>query len=167
LARFTNVDAALEEGCIPDSDARCSHIAGYRTFTPDVNAIAGSNVAGHLAKNHHFTGSEFAETRASRLTVTRLSCRVIAPSTSPSMYNDSEPITTPLICRLLPMVAGSATVGDTGKVLEGRMVVASWLAATGTDDSVGSSLEDSEGVPGSVCSLFIVDCSQFALGIIL
>jgi hypothetical protein len=43
------------------------------------------------------------------------------------------------------------------------MVVASWLAAKGTDDSVGSSVEDSEGGPGCVCSLLIVNCSQFAI----
>ena len=58
LARFTDVDAALEEGSIPDSDALCSHIAGYRTFTPDVHPVAGIDVAGHLPKNHHFTGSD-------------------------------------------------------------------------------------------------------------
>jgi hypothetical protein len=42
------------------------------------------------------------------------------------------------------------------------MVVASWLAARGTDDSVGFSPEDSEGVPGWVCSLLIINCSKFA-----
>jgi hypothetical protein len=44
------------------------------------------------------------------------------------------------------------------------MVVASWLAAKGTDDSVGSSVEDSEGGPGCVCSLLIVNSSRFAIG---
>jgi hypothetical protein len=50
-----------------------------------------------------------------------------------------------LICRLLPIVAGSAAVGDAGEVLEG---VASWIAAMDTDDSVGFPVEESEGVPG-------------------
>ena len=63
----------------------------------------------------------FADTWASRLTVTRLSGELIAPSTLPSIYNDSEPMTSPLICRLLPIVAGSAAVGDGGEVLEGRV----------------------------------------------
>jgi hypothetical protein len=88
---------------------------------------------------------------------------VIAPSTLPSMYNDSEPITSPLICRLLPMVAGSATDGDAGKAVEGRMALASWFAALGEGDSVGSLLVDSEGVPGGVCSLLMVNCSQFVV----
>jgi hypothetical protein len=35
------------------------------------------------------------------------------------MYNDSEPITSPLICRLLPIVARSAAARDAGEVLEG------------------------------------------------
>ena len=59
-----------------------------------------------------------------------------APSTLPSIYNDSEPITSPLICRLLPIVAGSATVRDDGKVLEGRMVAASSVTAMGKGESV-------------------------------
>ena len=96
----------------------------------------------------------FADTCASRLTVTRLSGKLIAPSTLPSMYNDSEPITSPLIYRLLPIVAGSAAVGDAGGVLEG---VASLIAATDTDDNVGSSLDDSEGVLGWVCTLLMVN----------
>jgi hypothetical protein len=34
-----DVDAALEERSIPDSDALCSHIAGYRAFTPEGHTI--------------------------------------------------------------------------------------------------------------------------------
>jgi hypothetical protein len=96
----------------------------------------------------------FADTSAPRLTMTRLPGKLIAPSTLPSMYNDSEPITSPLICRLLPIVAGSAAIGDAEEVLEGA---ASWIAATDTDDRVGSWLDDSEGVPGWICSLLMVN----------
>src|SRR5271155_5525151 len=99
----------------------------------------------------------FAATSASRLTVTRLPGKLIVPSTLPSMYNDSEPITSPLICRLLPIVARSSAADDPEEGYEGGMVVASCPNATGTGDSVDSSLEDSEGVPGWVCSLLIVD----------
>src|SRR5579871_5649768 len=42
-----------------------------------------------------------------RPTVTRLPGRLMAPSTRPSMYRDSEPVTSPLITRDLPMVACS------------------------------------------------------------
>src|SRR5271168_2946610 len=90
----------------------------------------------------------FAETWPLRPTVTRLPGRLIAPSTLPSMYNDSEPVTSPLTTRLLPIVAWSAAAGDAGEVLEVRVVVASWLAAAGTDGRVGSVLGDDEGLPG-------------------
>src|SRR6185437_17170092 len=42
-----------------------------------------------------------------RPTVTRFPGRLMAPSTRPSMYSDSEPVTSPLITRDLPMVACS------------------------------------------------------------
>src|SRR6202044_292880 len=82
-----------------------------------------------------------------RPTVTRLPGRLMAPSTLPSMYNDSEPVTSPWTTRLLPIVAWSAAAGDAGEVLEVRVVVGSWLAA-GTDGRVGSVLGDCEGLPG-------------------
>src|ERR1700712_1585828 len=82
-----------------------------------------------------------ADTCPLRPTVTRLPGRLIAPSTLPSMYNDSEPVTSPFTTRLLPMVAWSAAAGDAGDVLEVRMVlVVSWPDAAGTDGRVGSVL---------------------------
>src|SRR6185437_16096797 len=42
-----------------------------------------------------------------RPTVTRFPGRLMVPSTRPSMYSDSEPVTSPLITRDLPMVACS------------------------------------------------------------
>src|SRR5271154_6026597 len=90
----------------------------------------------------------FADTCPLRPTVTRLPGKLMAPSTLPSMYNDSEPVTSPFTTRLLPIVAGSAAAGDAGEVLEVRVVVDSWLAAAGTDGRVGSVLGDIEGLPG-------------------
>src|SRR5947209_11924868 len=49
----------------------------------------------------------FAATWPFRPTVTRFPGSVIAPSTLPSIYSDSEPVSSPLITRLLPMVACS------------------------------------------------------------
>jgi hypothetical protein len=72
----------------------------------------------------------FAATCASRLTVTLPPGRLIAPSTFPSMYNHSEPITSPLISRLLAIVAEPAAVGSAGEVREGLVVDASILAAS-------------------------------------
>jgi hypothetical protein len=89
----------------------------------------------------------------------------MAPSTVPSTYNDSEHITSPLICRLLLIVARSADVGDVVEVLEESTVVSSWLDPMVTDGGVDPSLEDSEGFPGWVCSLVMVNSrSQFAHG---
>jgi hypothetical protein len=153
LPRFADVDAALEEGAIANADALCGHIPGQRTFTADVHTVAGIDITAYF-KTTTSRAVIFADTWASRLTVTRLSGELIAPSTLPSIYNDSEPMTSPLICRLLPIVAGSAAVGDGGEVLEG---VGSWITAMDTDDRVSSSVEDSEGVPGWVCSLLMVN----------
>src|ERR1700683_5444665 len=89
-----------------------------------------------------------ADTWPLRPTVTRLPGRLIAPSTLPSMYNDSEPVTSPFTTRLLPIVALSAAAGDAGEVLEVRVLVGSWLEAVGTDGRVGSVLGDCEGLPG-------------------
>jgi hypothetical protein len=61
----------------------------------------------------------FASTCASRVTVTLPPARLIAPSTFPSMYNQSEQITSPLTWRLLAIVAGPAAVGSAGEVREG------------------------------------------------
>jgi hypothetical protein len=72
----------------------------------------------------------FAATCASRVTVTRPPGRLIAPSTFPSMYNHSEDITSPLISRLLAIVAGPPAVGSVGGVREGLTVDASRLAAS-------------------------------------
>src|SRR5579875_1088353 len=49
----------------------------------------------------------FAATWPFRPTVTRLPGRLIAPSTLPSMYSDSDPVSSPLTTKLLPMVACS------------------------------------------------------------
>ena len=83
-----------------------------------------------------------------RPTVTRFPFRLILPSTLPSMYNDSEPVISPLTKRLLPIVAWSPAAGDAGEVLEVRVLVCSWLEAVGTDGRVGSVLGDCEGLPG-------------------
>src|SRR5215471_13899189 len=51
-----------------------------------------------------------ADTTPLRPTVTRLPERLMEPSTRPSMYSDSDPVTSPLITSDLPMVAWSAVL---------------------------------------------------------
>src|SRR6202453_3757425 len=90
----------------------------------------------------------FAETWPFRPTVTRLPGRLIAPATLPSMYNDSDPVTSPFTTRLLPIVAWSAAAGDAGEVLEVRVEVDSWLVGGGAGRRGGSVPGDIEGLPG-------------------
>jgi hypothetical protein len=101
-ARFADVDAALEEGTILDGDAGGDDIAGERTFRTDVDAVGGLAVAADLTENDDFAG-----TWPLRPTVTRFPGRLMVPSTLPSMNRDSEPESSPLMMRDLPMVACS------------------------------------------------------------
>jgi hypothetical protein len=146
LARFADVDAALEEGAIPYADALRGHIPGQGTFAADVYTVAGVDVADYFAKNNYFTGSDVRRhlcIPANRDPVGRQADRPL------DVAVDVQPITSPLICRLLPIVAGSALAGE---ALE---AVGLWFAAMDADDSIGSSLVG-EGVPGWVCSLLII-----------
>jgi hypothetical protein len=79
----------------------------------------------------------FAATCASRLTVTRPPGWLIEPSTFPSMYNQSEHITSPLISRLLAIVAAvPAPVGSTGEVGDGLIAGASTFAVSEGERSI-------------------------------
>src|ERR1700678_1837064 len=53
IARFTDVDAALEECAVFDGDARGGYVAGERAFAADVYAVAGMHVAAHLAQHDY------------------------------------------------------------------------------------------------------------------
>src|ERR1700756_3018662 len=57
-AWLADVDAALEEGAIFDRDALRDHVAGQRAFAPDVDAVAGIDIAAHLAQHHDFAGRD-------------------------------------------------------------------------------------------------------------
>src|ERR1700684_1542147 len=81
----------------------------------------------------------FAATCASRLTVTLPPGWLIEPSTFPSMYNQSEHIISPLISRLLAIVADPAPVGGGGEVRDGLIVDGSRLALSEGERSIFSS----------------------------
>jgi hypothetical protein len=78
----------------------------------------------------------FAATCASRLTVTLPPGWLIEPSTFPSMYNQSEHITSPLISRLLAIMAGPAAIGNVGEVREALITDASMLAVSEGERSI-------------------------------
>src|SRR5581483_861623 len=65
-AGLADVDAALEERTIFDGDALGGYVAGERAFAADVDAIAGRDIAAHLAKHHNLAGGNVG----SHLTVT-------------------------------------------------------------------------------------------------
>ena len=138
-SRLANVDAALEERAILDRDALRDHVAGQRAFAANVHAVAGVDVAAHLAQHHDLAGEMFAATWPLRPTVTRLPGRLIAPSTLPSMYSDSEPVTSPLTTRLLPIVACSAA--------------AAWAPGAAGREAAGSNPPPEAGVAGRFGSL--------------
>src|ERR1700693_6117192 len=74
-----------------------------------------------------------AATTPLRPTVTRLPERLIEPSTRPSIYSDSEPVTSPLITRDLPIVAWSAVVVLMGRGVDGSLAVEVMVGALGVD----------------------------------
>src|ERR1700690_157643 len=84
----------------------------------------------------------FAETTPFRPTVTRLPDRLIDPSTRPSIYKDSEPVTSPLITSDLPIVAWSEVVLTTGRGAAGSLAIGEVVGI----DVVGRS--GSAGRPG-------------------
>src|SRR3989442_5111259 len=56
LPSFADVDSAFEEGAVFDRDARRNHIAGERTITADVNAVARREIATNFSQHATFTG---------------------------------------------------------------------------------------------------------------
>src|SRR6185437_4181284 len=81
-----------------------------------------------------------AATTPLRPTVTRFPARLIEPSTRPSMYRDSEPVTSPLITRDFPMVAWSAVEVATGRAIAG--------AGSLTAGALGTEAVGRSGSPG-------------------
>ena len=57
-ARLADVDTALEERAVLNGDALGGDIAGERTFAADVDAIAGGDVAAHLAEHDNLAGGD-------------------------------------------------------------------------------------------------------------
>src|SRR6185312_5720085 len=90
-----------------------------------------------------------------RPTVTRFPGRLMAPSTRPSMYSDSEPVTSPLITRDLPMVACSWLLTT---ALRGA------AAGVGSLENVGVVLITGFSGSGVVVGLFVLG---FGFGLVV
>src|SRR5208282_2879545 len=90
----------------------------------------------------------FAATTPLRPIVTRLPERLIDPSTRPSMYKDSEPVTSPLITSDLPIVAWSEVVPTTGRGAAGGSLLGTTGAVVAVDALVRSGSAGRPGVAG-------------------
>src|SRR5580658_8326864 len=55
-AAFADVDAAFEEGAVFNGDAGGDNVAGQRAVAADIHAVAGGEIATHLAEDHDFAG---------------------------------------------------------------------------------------------------------------
>ena len=64
VAGFANVDAALEVRAVFDGDSCGCHISGQRAFAADVDAVAGVDVAAHLAQHYDLAGHDVGCDRA-------------------------------------------------------------------------------------------------------
>jgi hypothetical protein len=55
LARFADVDSALEERTVFNADALCNYIARQGTLTADIHTVACIDVAAHFAEDDDFS----------------------------------------------------------------------------------------------------------------
>ena len=58
VAGLADVDAALEVGAVLDGDAGGGDVPGEGAFAADVDAVAGMDVAAHLAEHDDFAGGD-------------------------------------------------------------------------------------------------------------
>jgi hypothetical protein len=154
LPQFADVNAALEEGAIANADALCGHIPGQRTFTADVHTVAGIDIAAHFAKNHHFPGSDIRRhlgIPANRDPAVRRVDRTL------DVAFDIQRFGTYDFALDLQALADRGRISGCGRWWRGVGGAGSWITAMDTDDRVSSSVEDSEGVPGWLCSLLMVN----------
>src|ERR1051326_4903774 len=74
LARLPNVNRTLEPGAVLDGNSLAGNIAPQGPFVPDVQPVAGRDVAFYLAQHHDFLGGDVGldlAVAANRDTVTR------------------------------------------------------------------------------------------------
>jgi hypothetical protein len=58
LAGFADIDSTLEICTIFDTDALRYDVPGQRAFVPDINPVAGIEIATNLAEHHDFPGGD-------------------------------------------------------------------------------------------------------------
>jgi hypothetical protein len=90
LSALADIDAALEECAVFDGDAGCDDVAGEGAVTADIDAVAGGEVAAHLAQDNDFAGIDVGSDDA--------------------VAADGDAVAREMMTRDLPMVAWSAVV---------------------------------------------------------
>src|SRR5579859_6576332 len=64
LVRLLDINAALEVGAVFDADALGNHITDEGAFIADIHAVAGGEVALHLADHHDLAGGDVGRDHA-------------------------------------------------------------------------------------------------------
>src|SRR5207245_10857684 len=113
LLRRAHFDAALQHSAIFNADALRDHVSCQRSFAANITRSLHCRFPCTLPMITTSRAVMLACTPPLRPMVTRLSVRLMVPSIFPSMYSDSEPVTSPLITSERPIVAcstGAVTV---------------------------------------------------------
>ncbi len=104
-SRLADVDPALEKRSVLDRDPLRDHVAGQSAVGANVNPVGGVDVALHFAEHHHFPRRDVGlhlAVPANRHPVAVERDRALDFAVDVS---DSEPVSSPLMIRLLPIVA--------------------------------------------------------------
>jgi len=64
LTTLANVDATLEERSVFNGDASRDDVTGERPIAPDINAVAGRQIAADFAEHHDFAGINIGSNHA-------------------------------------------------------------------------------------------------------
>jgi hypothetical protein len=140
--RRIDFDAAPKMGAVFDADSRASNVTSDRAVFCDFDAPPSMDIADDLAMDNYFAGANFRIELRCGADGSSLPPREIGPSTTPSICKSSEPVISPLICRLKPSRAKewdaeiAACEGERVGAVKGVTVDADGCAVDGADVSV-------------------------------
>jgi hypothetical protein len=136
--RRIDFDAALKIGAVFDADSRASNVTSDGAVFRDFDAPAGMDIADDLAVDNYFAGANFRIQLRCGADVSSWPLREIGPSTMPSICKSSEPVISPLICRLEPSRAEErdAEIAERAGAVKGVTVDADGCAGDGAGVSV-------------------------------
>ena len=104
LPSLRHLDSTFQGGTIFHADTHGRNVSGTEPSARMSTQSAAVDVSGHFAHYHDFAGLDAASTLPLRPIVTRLSVIVICLRCG-HQCGDSEPLTSPLMTKVRPMVA--------------------------------------------------------------